>query len=116
LLSGVASFLGSDVLAAAGDRVVRRGLKTAVALLETAAVRHRIEPVVEAHRAEAADRLLQRLRAAGIDQRGDLEAAIAEVIAEDRHAALRPAVWDHLVNDLRLTGALIGPLRELYGE
>ncbi|NIR34509.1 MAG: hypothetical protein GWN73_00210, partial [Actinobacteria bacterium] len=69
-VEGVARFLTEDVLPAVDDRVLRRGLKTAAALLETAALRHALEAAVFTERSHATQRLLDDLGEAGVDTAG----------------------------------------------
>ncbi len=113
--AGIARFLTDDVLGAVSERRTARGVKTAAALLETAALRIRIEPDVDAVRAQARSELLETLGAAGVATDGGIEPALVEVETDDRHAALRPEVWAYLISDLALRRALTTPLRRLYG-
>ncbi|HSG80178.1 MAG TPA: phosphotransferase family protein, partial [Acidimicrobiia bacterium] len=52
IMRGVAAFLDEEVLPATEASVLRRGLKTAAALLQTAALRSEVEPAVAAERDE----------------------------------------------------------------
>lgn len=109
---GVAAFLRDEVLPQVQDRRTRRGLKTSVALLQTAAVRARGEAVVTAQRSAATTALLDDLRGHGLE--GDLATVAAAVEREPRHADLRPRVRAHLVDDLAQQRALLTPLTALY--
>ncbi len=115
LASGVARFLRDDVLPAVDDAVLVRGLKTAVALLETSAVRSLTEPVLERQRGVAVRRLLGDLAAAGLDVTVGLEAVATTVEANDVWARWRPRVRRVLLDDLAARRRLLAPLDELYG-
>ncbi len=109
---GVARFLRDDVLPMIDDGRTRRGLKTAAALLETAAVRAHHEPAVQSRRTMAEAGLRATLRDRWLT--GDLGEIAARVESEDVLADLRPAVRRFLLDDLALDRALLGPLRRLY--
>jgi hypothetical protein len=97
-----------------GDRALRRGLKTAVGLLQAAALRVETGPAVQARREDATRALLGELAAAGVPVDGGLEPAAVEVERRPEHAPLRPRVRRHLLEDLAAERALLGPLEELY--
>lgn len=111
---GIARFLRDEVLAQVEDRRTRRGLKTAVALLEVAALRARHEPTVARARRARSSALLRDLAERGIE--GDLATAAEQVELDPAHADLRPRVRQHLINDLSDQRDLLVPLRHLYGR
>ena len=115
LARGLARFLSEDVIPALDDRALRRGLKETAALIETLALRGRLEPALREWRTAAEARLRGRLEQAGLAWTG-LEEAAAEVEGHDELAALRSAVRQHLLEDLALTRRLIAPLHELYSR
>ena len=115
LARGLARFLSDDVIPALDDRALRRGLKETAALIETLALRGRLEPALREWRTAAEARLRGRLEQAGLAWTG-LEEAAAEVEGHDELAALRSAVRQHLLEDLALTRRLIAPLHELYSR
>jgi aminoglycoside phosphotransferase (APT) family kinase protein len=115
LSRGVAGFLGADVLGVASERHIRRGLKTAVALLETAALQQERGAAVAAARRELAAGVPDEL-AAGKAGSGELEEAACRVERDEQLAPLRGRVRRLLLEDLRLQQALLGPLRDLYGR
>ena len=109
---GIAAFLRDEVLPQVSDRRTRRGLKTSVALLQTAAVRARGEAEVTATRAAATSALLDDLRTH--DLHGDLATVATTVESDPSHVGLRPRVRAHLVDDLARQHALLTPLTTLY--
>lgn len=109
---GVARFLRDELLARLTDRRTRRGVKTAVALLETAALRARSEPGVTAVRRAASEALLADLATEGV--RGDLATVAATVETDETLAELRPRVRAHLLTDLARQRTLLTPLHRLY--
>lgn len=109
---GIARFLRDDVLPVVDDPRTRRGLKTAAALLETAALRARSErAVTEIRRRRTAD-LLADLATRGVA--GDLVAAAVRVETDPTLVDLRPRVRDHLLTDLAHQRGLLTPLHRLY--
>jgi aminoglycoside phosphotransferase (APT) family kinase protein len=112
---GIARFLRDDVLPQITDRRTRRGVKTAAALLETAALRASTGAVVDRERAAQRPDLAARLAALGLDL-SDLEGAAVRVETESDLADLRPLVRHHLLNDLACQRSLLAPLRILYGR
>jgi len=113
LARGLARFLTEDVIPALDDRALRRGLKETAALIETLALRGRLEPALRDRRVAAEGRLREELEHAGLDWR-DLEEAAAEVERREELAPLRAAVRQHLLEDLELVRRLIAPLHALY--
>lgn len=109
---GVAAFLRAEVLPAVTDARTRRGLKTAAALLETAAVRARSEPAVTEARDARTAALLAEL--VGLGVHGDLAVVAAHVESDPALADLRPQVRAHLLQDLADQRALLAPLHRLY--
>lgn len=109
---GIAAFLQDEVLPQVSDPRTRRGLKTSVALLRTAAVRARDEATVAAVRAAATDALLDDLRRDGLE--GDLASVAAAVERDPHHAHHRHRVRAHLVDDLARQRTLMTPLTDLY--
>lgn len=109
----IARHLAEDVLPQVGDRHTRRGLRTAVALLETSA--RRVELGAWARDRERARNaaLAAALAEQGVDP-DDLGAAVARVEAEDDLADLRPAVRRWLLEDLADRRVLLAPLASLY--
>ena len=116
LSAGVARFLADDVLPAVDDAVLVRGLKTAVALLETAALRSSREPALERQRGLAIRQLLRDLSAAGVDVTGGLEAAAVAVERDVTWARWRPRVRRVLLEDLAARRRVLAPLDRLYGD
>jgi aminoglycoside phosphotransferase (APT) family kinase protein len=122
LTRGVAAFLGADVLPAVPQRHLHRGIKTAVALLETAAERHVRGEAVAARRAELAAGLERELSADGgpAAEPGEappperLERLAVRIERDDRFAHLRERTRLALLRDLALERELLWPLRELY--
>jgi aminoglycoside phosphotransferase (APT) family kinase protein len=110
---GIARFLRHDVLPQVADRRTRRGLKTAAALLDTAALGAEAELVVERERARLGDDLAVLLRGRGVDA-SDVEAAVRRVELDPGLADLRSAVRTYLLTDLALQRSLLSPLRDLY--
>lgn len=110
--TGVAEFLAADVLPQVTDPRTRRGLKTAVALLRTAALRARAEPAVAAAATAATRTLTEQLASRGVE--GGLADAAARVEADPDLADLRPLVRRHLLEDLARRRGLIAPLHRLY--
>jgi len=109
LIEGAAAFLAEDVLPGIEDRHLRRGLLTAGALLETAALRHRSEGGVTAAREAARAEIVSELEHAGVDLSGGFEAAALRVETDARHEGLRVRLWGHLVDDLAARRALLRP-------
>jgi hypothetical protein len=116
LSGGVARFLRDDVLPAVDDAVLVRGLKTAVALLETAALRTRAEPALERQRGLAVRQLLRDLDDAGVDVTGGLEAAAVAIERDATWARWRSRVRRVLLDDLAARRRLLNPLDRLYGD
>lgn len=112
ITEGVARFLRDDVLTQIDTPRTRREIKTAVALLDTAAHRSRTEPAVEDVRRQAEASLLDELAASGVV--GDLATVAARIEAQESLAAHRPRVRAHLLADLARTRTLLTPLRSLY--
>lgn len=107
--TGIARFLRDDVLSRVTDPRTRRGLKTAVALLDTAAVRAVAEHHLSDARARRTDALLADL---GL---GDDLAEVAKRIEREPDLALhRPRVRAHLLTDLAAQRRLLAPLAQLY--
>ena len=115
LARGLARFLSEDVIPALDDRALRRGLKETAALIETLALRGRLEPALSDWRSASEGRLRDQLEQAGLAWTG-LEEAAAEVERRDELAPLRSAVRQHLLEDLALMRRLIAPLHELYSR
>lgn len=111
---GIARFLAEEVLPQVADPRTRRGVKTAVALLDTAAEQVRRGDGVDRRRLEATRTLLQELAGEGLH--GDLATVAAQVEGKAALAAHRPRIRAHLLTDLALTRSLLGPLRTLYGR
>lgn len=109
---GIARFLRDEVLDQVQDARTRRGLKTAAALLEAAALRSRHEPWVAEERRERTAALLDDLAARGLD--GDLATVAATIETDPGLADLRPRVRAHLLDDLVRQRDLLIPLRDLY--
>lgn len=101
------------MIPALDDRALRRGLKETAALIETLALRGRLEPALRDRRAAAEGRLREELEHAGLVWRG-LEEAAAEVERREELAPLRAAVRQHLLEDLALVRRLLAPLHALY--
>ena len=116
LIRGVARFLESAIRPLVTDQRATRGLKTTAALLETAALRSEIEGPVNEARRTARDLLLAQLEQAGVPTSGGIEAIAVEIEHNEAYAALRPAVWRHLVEDLAAVRTLIRPLTALYED
>ncbi len=108
--AGVARFLHADVLPATTDPALRRGLKTAVALLETVALRAAGEPAVLARRDARARAFLA---AHGLGH--DLEAAARRCELDPELAGSRAGMRALLLEDLAAGDALLAPLRRLFG-
>lgn len=106
---GIARFLHQDVLPRIDDPRTRRGLKTAVALLDTAAVRAIAEPDLTAARAARTSGLLADL---GLGT--DLADVATRVESDSDLASHRPRVRNHLLSDLAAQQRLLTPLAELY--
>lgn len=108
--SGVARFLATSVLPALDDARLVRELKTAVALLDTVAVRERGERRLEGSvdLARAADTGLPAGSAAELEQR----AVRAETDPEQ--ATLRAGLRAVLVRELQGRRSLLAPLTALY--
>jgi aminoglycoside phosphotransferase (APT) family kinase protein len=113
--AGVARFLRDDVLGAVDDPVLVRGLKTAVALLETAGLRAAHEPVLERQLGVAVRQLLRDLDTAGTDVTVGLETVAATIERDDSLARWRPRVRAMLLDDLAARRRLLAPLDRLYG-
>jgi aminoglycoside phosphotransferase (APT) family kinase protein len=113
---GVAAFLDEEVLPATEASVLRRGLKTAAALLETAALRAEVEHLVTAEREERTHDVLQDLAAQGVDVDGGLEATAARIESDPVLAEHREAMRAHLLEDLAREEGLLLPLLRLYGK
>jgi hypothetical protein len=111
---GVARFLRDEVLPAVADPHLRRGLKTAAALLETGA--RRAGAGDAERRREAAGRaLLDDLAAAGL-QAEDVEEAAERLESGEGDPSLRGRVRRHLVADLAVQREPLEPLRRLFGR
>jgi len=113
LARGIGRFLAEEVLPGLEDRALRQGLKVAAALLETTALRARIEPAVQAERERAERALLAELAEGGVAA-ADLEEAAVRVERDERLASWRPRVRRHLVRDLAMARGLLEPLTRLY--
>jgi aminoglycoside phosphotransferase (APT) family kinase protein len=113
---GVARFLREDVLGAVEDPVLVRGLKTAVALLDSAGLRASHEPVLERQLGVAVRQLLRDLDGAGVDVTVGLEAVAATVERDESLARWRPRVRAVLLDDLAARRRLLAPLDRLYGS
>ncbi|MFV0463918.1 MAG: phosphotransferase family protein [Nostocoides sp.] len=120
-LSGVARFLSEDLLPATEAAYLRRGIKTAVALLDVSARRSR-EDGPRAQRLQVAvDDLFDRLAAAGVhpvDGRRDaaaLEAAAIHVETDERFEQIRPEVRGVLVDGVRERASTLEAVVRLYG-
>jgi aminoglycoside phosphotransferase (APT) family kinase protein len=111
---GVGRFLETDVLPAVSDRRVRRGLKTAVALLKSNAIRieneHDIGEQLEAGVRGVLD------AAARQSLPDDLDELAAHVESGEGSDELRKLVRAHLLVDLAQRKRLIDPLRAMYGR
>lgn len=106
---GIARFLRDEVLPRVDDPRTRRGLKTAVALLDTAALRATAEPGLSAARDLRTATLLADL---GL---GDDLATVAERVEREADLARhRPRVRAHLLADLAAQRRLLAPLSDLY--
>jgi hypothetical protein len=115
LSAGVSRFLRDDVLPAVHDPVLVRGLKTAVALLDTAALRAEAEPALERQRGVAVRHLLRDLSDGGVDITVGLEEVAATVERDDTWARWRPRVRRVLLDELAARRRLLAPLDRLYG-
>jgi len=115
-LAGVSRFLRDDLLAATTSPVLIRGLKTSIALLDTAAARAAGEPVLDERLARERDALLAGLAAAGVSTGGGLEAAAVQVERNPAYAGMRDRLRRHLLADLTARFTLLRPLRDLYGS
>ena len=115
-LHGVATYLSEDVLPIADSAVMRRNLKTAVALLQTAALRHQVEDAVTADQDDATATLLESLRTQGVDTSGGLEATAVRVESEPHLARHRDAMRAHLLADVAREEGMLLPLLRLYGK
>ena len=104
------------MLPAVDDAVLVRGLKTAVALLDTAALRAGSEPALERRRGVVLRQLLRDLDTAGVDVTAGIEAVAAEVERDDTWARWRPRVRRVLLDDLAARRQLLAPLERLYGD
>lgn len=111
---GVVRLIASELLPATQDTRVRRLLKNAAAVLETAADRVESEAAIGGWRAAARESLLRELGAAGVSA-ADLEMAAMAVEADDALAPLRPRVRRHLLQELAAERRAFGALRRLYG-
>lgn len=107
--TGIARFLRDDVLPRMEDPRTRRGLKTAAALLDTAALRARAESAVTAVRRERTAALLDEL---GLGT--DLATVAARIEREPDLAPHRSRMRAHLLADLAAQHRLLGPLTDLY--
>jgi aminoglycoside phosphotransferase (APT) family kinase protein len=115
MLTAVSRFLERDVLPTAEAAVIRRGLKTSIALLQTTAVRHEIEPAIERSRRHETASVLAHLESKGVATHGGLEATAVRIEHDETLAEHRPRMRAHLLADLGAQRALLGPLEELYG-
>jgi hypothetical protein len=113
---GVARFLRDDVLGAVDDPVLVRGLKTAVALLESAGLRSTYEPVLERQLGVSVRQLLRDLDSAGVDVTVGLETVAATVERDEPLARWRPRVRRLLLEELAARRRLVAPLDRLYGS
>jgi aminoglycoside phosphotransferase (APT) family kinase protein len=120
-LEGVARFLTQDVLPETGSAHLRRGLKTAVGLLQATAQRGREEPARRAELKARMDALFGRLEAAGVVDRGSprdidaLETAAARVESEPTYVDSRADVRQTLLADLVVRASSLEGVTRLYG-
>jgi aminoglycoside phosphotransferase (APT) family kinase protein len=111
---GLARFLHDAVLAEVGSSHVRRGVKAMAGVLRANALRTLLAPAVAARRAEAEAALRERLRGTRFAS-ADLVSVAVQVETDPAAAHLRPAVRAHLLEDLALERAALGPLDALFG-
>jgi hypothetical protein len=114
ILEGVASFLAHDVLPATEDPSLRRGLKVATALLETAHLRLFLEESANGTLAVQRASFLAELDDSPIDTSMSLEMIAAETERDPKLAEWRPRVRQYLLTELAVHQALIEPLRRLF--
>jgi hypothetical protein len=120
-LGGIARFLHDDVLPATDSAYLRRGLKTAVALLGVSVRRGREDPVRSDELRAHLDAVFDRLASAGVAEPGEahdaaaLERIAARVESDPACAGVRPDVRRALVTDLRTRAASLEAVVHLYG-
>lgn len=120
-LGGIARFLHDDVLPATDSAYLRRGLKTAVALLGVSVRRGREDPVRSDELRAHLDAVFDRLASAGVAEPGEahdaaaLERIAARVESDPACAGVRPDVRRALVTDLRTRATSLEAVVHLYG-
>lgn len=114
-VGGLAVFFEQEVVDVVTEPLALRGTKTAVALLQTAALRARLEPQLQAER-ERADAALLAEVAPRLGDVPDL-AVLADAVEREPSAAdLRGRVRAHLLADLTRQRRLATPLHALYAR
>lgn len=112
----IATYLADEVLVATDDPLIRRNLKTAVALLQSNALGHTIDGEIEQRRLDLLREVMETIEAHGVEV-GDRDITDLAVAIEtgDASEPLRSAVRRYLVNDRSLADVAAEPVRRLYG-
>ncbi len=113
ILLGITRFIEDDILPVVEDPRLRRGLKTIGPLLETVALRGRIDGPIGADLASRRRALTETFDASGIASRLDFEAKITAA-ATSSDAEIRELAWNYLLDELASTRRQVAPMIRLY--